>query len=54
MRGIKVRGVFETLNEAKNRSEFLKRTDKNHNIFIGQVGVIPKHVQQLKIYLLHI
>lgn len=39
MRGIKVRGVFETLNEAKNRSEFLKRTDKNHNIFIGQVGV---------------
>jgi len=38
MRGIKVRGVFDTLEEAKMRSEFLKKQDKNHNIFIGQVG----------------
>jgi len=36
--GIKVRGVFDTLDQAKNRSEFLKKKDKNHNIFIGQVG----------------
>jgi|TARA_Y100000389_G_scaffold204175_1_gene255374 hypothetical protein len=36
--GIKVRGVFDTIQEAKNRSEFLKKIDKNHNIFIGQVG----------------
>jgi len=38
MRGIKVRGVFDTIEEAKRRSEFLKKIDKNHNIFIGQVG----------------
>jgi hypothetical protein len=38
MRGIKVRGVFDTLEEAKNRSEFLKRVDNKFNIFIGQVG----------------
>lgn len=38
MRGIKVRGVFDTIEEAKMRSEFLKKQDKNHNIFIGQVG----------------
>ena len=36
--GIKVRGVFDTIQEAKNRSGFLKKIDKNHNIFIGQVG----------------
>lgn len=38
MRGIKVRGVFDSIEEAKMRSEFLKKQDKNHNIFIGQVG----------------
>lgn len=38
MRGIKVRGVFDTVEEARMRSEFLKKQDKNHNIFIGQVG----------------
>ena len=38
MRGIKVRGVFDTVEEAKMRSEFLKKQDKNFNIFIGQVG----------------
>ena len=38
MRGIKVRGVFDTIEEAKNRSEFLKRTDDKFNIYIAQVG----------------
>ena len=38
MRGIKVRGVFDTVEEARMRSEFLKKQDKNFNIFIGQVG----------------
>lgn len=38
IRGLKVRGVFDTLEEAKNRSEFLKKVDKNFDIFIGQVG----------------
>jgi len=38
LRGLKVRGVFDTLDEAKSRSEFLKKTDKNFDIFIGEVG----------------
>ena len=38
MRGIKVRGVFDTMEEAKNRSEFLKRVDNKFNIYIAQVG----------------
>jgi len=38
VRGIKVRGVFDTVEEAKNRCEFLKRTDNKFDIFIGQVG----------------
>jgi hypothetical protein len=38
IRGIKVRGVFDTLEEAKNRSEFLKRSDDKFNIYIAQVG----------------
>jgi len=36
--GVKVRGVFDTYEQAKNRSEFLHKKDKNHNIFIGSVG----------------
>jgi hypothetical protein len=38
IRGIKVRGVFDTIDEAKSRSEFLKRSDNKFNIFIAQVG----------------
>ena len=38
MRGIKVRGTFDTLDEAKNRSEFLKKIDTKFNIYIAQVG----------------
>lgn len=38
MRGIKVRGVFDTIDEAKNRSELLKRIDNKFNIYIAQVG----------------
>lgn len=38
IRGIKVRGTFDTLDEAKNRSEFLKKIDDRFDIFIGQVG----------------
>lgn len=36
--GVKVRGVFDTIEQAKNRSAFLHKKDKNHNIFIGQIG----------------
>jgi len=38
VRGLKVRGSYDTLREAQVRSEILKRKDKNHNIFISQVG----------------
>jgi hypothetical protein len=38
MRGIKVRGTFDTLDEAKNRSQFIKRQDDKFDIYICQVG----------------
>lgn len=38
MRGIKIRGVFDTIDEAKNRSEFIKRYDSKFDIYICQVG----------------
>jgi hypothetical protein len=38
MRGIKIRGTFDTIEEAKNRSEFLKRIDNKFDIYIAQVG----------------
>lgn len=38
IRGIKVRGVFDTMDEAKNRCEFLKKIDNKFDIYIGQVG----------------
>lgn len=39
MRGIKVRGVFDTLKEAQNRADFLKKGGDKFDIFVGQVGV---------------
>jgi len=38
IRGIKVRGTFDTIDEAKNRCEFLKKIDSKFNIYIAQVG----------------
>lgn len=38
IRGIKVRGVFDSIDEAKNRSEFIKKIDDKFDIFIGEVG----------------
>ena len=38
VRGLKVRGTYNTMKEAQIRSEVLKRKDKNHNIYIAQVG----------------
>lgn len=38
VRGIKVRGVFDTVAEAKNRADFLKRQGDKFDIFIAQVG----------------
>jgi hypothetical protein len=36
--GIKVRGVFETYEDARTRADLLQKTDKHHNIFVGEVG----------------
>jgi uncharacterized protein (UPF0210 family) len=33
-----VRGVFDTIEEAKNRSEFIKKIDNKFNIYIAQMG----------------
>lgn len=38
IRGIKVRGVFDTLKEAQNRADFLKKGGDKFDIFVGQVG----------------
>ena len=39
IRGIKVRGVFETVKEAQTRAELLRRMGDKFDIYVGQVGV---------------
>eukprot|EP00798_Chlamydomonas_sp_ICE-L_P019681 gene19681-26368_t len=38
MRGVKVRGVYGSLEEARARCEKLNVRDPNHNIWVGEVG----------------
>tara|TARA_B110000208_G_C11773280_1_gene431065 strand:+ start:1436 stop:2251 length:816 start_codon:yes stop_codon:yes gene_type:complete len=38
VRGIKVRGTYESLNEAQIRAKRLQNMDKNFHVFVGQVG----------------
>ena len=39
IRGIKIRGSYESLKEAQIRAEVLKKKEENkHNIYVGQVG----------------
>ena len=38
VRGVKIRGVFDTTEEAKTRAEVLKRGGDKFDIFLGQVG----------------
>ena len=38
IRGMKVRGVYDTQREATVRSQILRRKDPSFNVFIGQVG----------------
>lgn len=38
IRGLKVRGVFDTLKEAEIRAQVLKKIDSRFNVFVGQVG----------------
>jgi hypothetical protein len=38
VRGVKVRGVFDTKREADVRAQVLQRMDPNFDVFVGQVG----------------
>lgn len=38
VRGIKVRGVYETLKEANIRAKVLQKRDPSFHVFVGQVG----------------
>ena len=38
VRGIKIRGTYDTLKEAQVRAKVLQKRDKNHNVYVGQVG----------------
>lgn len=50
MRGLKVRGTFDTLKEAQVRAQVLQRKDPNFNVFIGQVGYwLPWDPNPLKV-----
>lgn len=39
VRGIKVRGVFSTQEEAEMKCKSLREYDQNHDIFVGPVGI---------------
>jgi Family of unknown function (DUF5832) len=50
IRGLKVRGVYDTLKEAQVRSKVLQRRDKNFNVYVGQVGYwLPWDPNPLKV-----
>lgn len=38
VRGVKIRGTYDTLPEAQRRAKLLQKTDPVHNVFVGQVG----------------
>ena len=38
VRGLKIRGVYDTLKEAQSKAGVLQRKDPHFNVFIGQVG----------------
>lgn len=38
VRGVKVRGVYDNIQEAQTRAKSLQRRDKNFDVFVGQVG----------------
>ena len=38
IRGVKVRGVYQTEKEARNKAKILQSKDSTFNIFVGQVG----------------
>jgi hypothetical protein len=49
VRGIKVRGVFPTQQEAELRCKMLRQVDPNHDIYVGPMGTwIPFHPEAYK------
>ena len=38
VRGVKIRGVYNTYDEAQIRAKVLQRTDRSFHVYIGQVG----------------
>lgn len=38
VRGVKIRGVYETVKEANIRAKILQKRDPSFNVFVGQVG----------------
>jgi hypothetical protein len=39
VRGLKVRGIYATQDEAQNKCVALRKQDPNHDIFVGPVGI---------------
>ena len=37
-RGIKIRGVYKTIEEAEKRCEQIRKFDSNFNVYVGEVG----------------
>ena len=49
VRGIKVRGVFPTQEEAELRCKMLREVDPNHDVYVGPVGLwVPFHPEAYK------
>lgn len=49
VRGLKVRGVFPTQEEAEMRCKMLRHIDPNHDVYVGPVGLwVPFHPDAYK------
>lgn len=49
VRGVKVRGVFNSQKEAENHCESLRNVDPNHDVYVGPVGMwMPFHPEAYK------
>jgi|TARA_B110000967_G_scaffold207617_1_gene257441 uncharacterized membrane protein YheB (UPF0754 family) len=49
VRGIKVRGVFPSQQEAELRCKMLRQNDPNHDVYVGPVGIwVPFHPEAYK------
>jgi len=49
IRGIKVRGVFPSQQEAELRCKMLRQVDPNHDVYVGPVGIwVPFHPEAYK------